>query len=182
MKVMYPRVKFNSESRVYVTFYQNNKRYRLFNGSKINSEIYPNTYPIYKRIEMGNLLASEVYQFLISRLTLEQLKVSNLIKPNMTDKDYLTLALENKLKENYTKKYKEMLQFIFNKLIVQLNDTPIQPLQINNILNKYSSESSYNTYRFRLGSIINEARNMGMTSNPMQGIKSKRTNAQMHKC
>jgi len=182
MKVMYPKVKVDSKSRTYVEFYQKNKRYRFFNVSKINSEIHPNTYPISKRIEMGNLLASEVYQFLNSRLTLEQLKVSNLIKPNMTDKDYLTLALENKLKENYTKKYKEMLQFIFNKLIGQLNDTPIQPLQINNILNKYSSESSYNTYRFRLGSIINEARNMGMTSNPMQGIKSKRTNAQMHKC
>ena len=51
----------------------------------------------------------------MSGLTLEQLKVSNLIKPNMTDKDYLTVALRNKLKENYTKKYKEMLQFIFNQ-------------------------------------------------------------------
>ena len=70
MKVMYPRVKVNSASRVYVTFYQNNKRYRLFNGSKINSEIYPNTYPISKRMEMGNLLAAEVYQFLISNLTI----------------------------------------------------------------------------------------------------------------
>ena len=89
----YPRVKINSASRVYVIFYQNNKRYRLFNGSKINSEIYPNSFPVSKRIEMGNLLASEVYQFLMSGLTLEQLKVSKLIKPNMTDKDYLTVAL-----------------------------------------------------------------------------------------
>ena len=181
MKVMYPRVKFNSESRVYITFYQNNKRYRLFNGSKINSEIYPNTYPISKRLEIGSLLAAEVYQFLISGLTLEQLKVSNLIKPNMTDKDYLTVALNNKLKENYTKKYKEMLQFIFNKLIKELKESPIQPLHIERVLDKYNSESSYNTYRLRLCSLINEARKIGMTSNPMQGIKSKRANAQMHK-
>ncbi|WP_299017654.1 tyrosine-type recombinase/integrase [uncultured Polaribacter sp.] len=181
MKVIYPRVKINSSSRVYVVFYQNNKRYRLFNGSKINSEIYPNSYPISKRIEMGNLLASEVYKFLISGLTLEQIKVSNLIKSNMTDKDYLTVALENKLKENYTKKYKEMLQFIFNRLIDELNDSPIQPLHIETVLNKYNSESSYNTYRLRLCSLINEARKIGMTSNPMQRIKSKRTKAQMHK-
>ena len=40
----------------------------------------------------------------------------------MTDKDYLTVALNNKLKENYTNKYKEMLQFIFNKLIEELNE------------------------------------------------------------
>ena len=33
----------------------------------------------------------------------------------------------------------------------------------------------------RLCSLINEARKIGMTSNPMKGIKSKRTNAKMHK-
>ena len=99
----------------------------------------------------------------------------------MTDKDYLTVALNNKLKENYTKKYKEMLQFIFNKLVKELKDSPIQPLHIERVLDKYNSESSYNTYRLRLCSLINEARKIGMTSNPMQRIKSKRTNAQMHK-
>ena len=153
----------------------------MFNGSKINSEIHPNSYPVSERMEMGNLLASEVYQFLLSGLTLEQLKVSNLIKPNMTDKDYLTVALNNKLKENYTKKYKEMLQFIFKKLVEELKDSPMQPLHIERVLDKYNSESSYNTYRLRLSSLINEARKIGMTSNPMQRIKSKRTNAQMHK-
>ena len=181
MKANYPRVKVNAANRVYVIFYQNNKRYRLFNGSKINSEIYPNSYPISERLRIGNLLASEVYKFLLSGLTLEQLKVSKLIKPNMTDKDYLTVALNNKLKENYTKKYKEMLQFIFNKLIKELKESLIQPLHIESVLHKYNSESSYNTYRLRLCSLINEARKIGMTSNPMQGIKSKRTNAQMHK-
>jgi len=181
MKVKFPKVKVDSNNRVYVEFKLNNKRYRLFNGSKLNSEIYPNSYPIFKRLEMGNLLAAEVYQFLMSDLTLEQLKVSNLIKPNMTDKDYLTVALKTKLKENYTKKYKEMLQFIFNKLVEELEDSPIQPLHIERVLDKYNSESSYNTYRLRLCSLINEARKIGMTSNPMQRIKSKRTNAQMHK-
>ena len=181
MKVIYPKVKSDSENRIYIEFYQNNKRYRLFNGSKINSEIQPNSYPVSERMEMGNLLASEVYQFLMSGLTLEQLKVSNLIKPNMTDKDYLTVALNNKLEENYTKKYKYMLEFIFNKLILQLKESPIQSSHIELTLNTYKSESSYNTYRLRLCSLINEARKIGMTSNPMQRIKSKRTNAQMHK-
>ena len=181
MKTNYPKVKVNSASRVYVTFYQNNKRYRLFNGSKINVEIYPNSFPVSERIKIGHLLASEVYQFLMSGLTFEQLKVSNLIKPNMTDKDYLTVALRNKFKENYTKKYKEMLQFVFIKLIEELKDSSIQPLHIETVLNKYNSESSYNTYRLRLCSLINEARKIGMTSNPMKGIKSKRTNAKMHK-
>ena len=55
MKVMYPKVKVIQKVEVYVVFYQNNKRYRLFNGSKINSEIHPNSYPITERMEMGNL-------------------------------------------------------------------------------------------------------------------------------
>jgi len=63
-----------------------------------------------------------------------------------------------------------------------LKDSPIQPLYIESVLNKYNSESSYNTYRLRLCSLINEAIKIGMTSNPMKGIKSKRTNARMHKC
>ena len=181
MKIKYPKVKFDSKQRVYVAFYQNNKRYRLFNGSKINSEIYPNSYPISKRIEMGHLLAAEIYQFLISDLTLEQLQVSNYIKPNMTDKDYLTVALNNKLKENYTKKYKYMLKFISDKLIFQLKDSTIQSSHIKNILSTYNSESTYNTYRLRLGSLINEAKKIGMTSNPMEEIKSKKIKAKLHK-
>ena len=55
-------------------------------------------------------------------------------------------------------------------------------MYIESVLNKYNSESSYNTYRLRLCSLINEAIKIGMTSNPMKGIKSKRTNARMHKC
>jgi len=61
MKANYPKVKVNSASRVYVTFYQNNKRYRFFNDSKINVEIYPNSYPVSERIKIGHLLASEIY-------------------------------------------------------------------------------------------------------------------------
>jgi len=132
-------------------------------------------------MQIGNLLASEVYKFLLSGLTLEQLKVSNLIKPNMTDKDYLKAALNNKLKESYTKKYKEMLQFIFNKPIEELKDSTIQSSHIELTPSTYKSESSYNAYRLRLCSLINEARKIRMTSNPMHGIKSKKANAQMHK-
>ena len=46
MEVNYPKVKSSADQRVFVEFYQNKKRYRLFNGSKINVEIHPNSYPI----------------------------------------------------------------------------------------------------------------------------------------
>ena len=66
MSVKYPKIKSDKKQRVYVVFYQNGKRYRLFNGSKINSNIYPNSHPIGKRYEVASLLAAEVYKYLSS--------------------------------------------------------------------------------------------------------------------
>ena len=56
MSVKYPKIKFDNKQRVFVVFYHNNKRYRLSNGSKVNIDIYPNSYPIGKREEVANLL------------------------------------------------------------------------------------------------------------------------------
>ena len=181
MKVIYPKVKIDSKNRVYISFYQNNKRYRLFNGSKINSEIYPNIYPNSKRLEMGHLLAAEVYTFLMSGLTIQKANVSELIRPNMLDKDYLFIALNNKIKKNYTDKYIKQLSFICNKLITILKDEKLDSRHIETVLNNYDSETSYNTYRMRLSVLINEAIKLGMTSNSMKAIKSKRTKATLHK-
>ena len=181
MKVIYPKVKIDSKNRVYISFYQNNKRYRLFNGSKINSEIYPNIYPNSKRLEMGHLLAAEVYTFLMSGLTIQKANVSELIRPNMLDKDYLFIALNNKIKKNYTDKYIKQLSFIYNKLITILKDDKLESRHIETVLNNYDSETSYNTYRMRLSVLINEAIKLGMTANSMKAIKSKRTKATLHK-
>ena len=181
MTVIYPKVKIRKDAKVYVVFYQNKKRYRIYSGSKINSKIQPNKYPISERLAMGNILASEVYTFLMSGLTIQQAKVSELITPNMTDKDYLSIALKNKLKGSYTKKYNNQLTFIYKKLIKRLRNDKLQSAHIESILNTYTSETSYNTYRRRLCTLINEAIKVGMSSNSMEGIKSKRTKATLHK-
>ena len=181
MLINYPKVKVDSEGRIFVLFFQNKKRYRIFNGSKINSKIHPNRYPISERITMGKILASEVYTFLISGLTIQQAKVSELVTPNMTDKDYLSIALKNKLKGSYTKKYNNQLTFTYKKLINRLRNDKLQSTHIESILSKYSSETSYNTYRMRISTLINEAIKVGMSSNSMEGIKSKRTKANLHK-
>ena len=68
MSVKYPKIKFDNKQRVFVVFYHNNKRYRLSNGSKVNIDIYPNSYPISKREEIANLLAAEVFKYISSGL------------------------------------------------------------------------------------------------------------------
>ena len=77
MKIKFPKVKQDENNRVYVLFYHNNKRYRLFNGSKINIDIYPNSYPLDQRLEIGHLLAAEVYKFLSSGIVLNNFKGPN---------------------------------------------------------------------------------------------------------
>ena len=102
MSVKYPKVKFDSKQRIYVSFYLNNKRYRFFNGKKINVEIYPNSFPIEKRLEMGKLLAAEVYKFITSELAFNGLISENKKQYCINDMQYFKLALENKLKGDYS--------------------------------------------------------------------------------
>ena len=181
MEVNYPKVKSSADQRVFVEFYQNKKRYRLFNGSKINVEIHPNSYPIRRRIEIGNQLASEVYSLLTKDVSMEMLKTSIHIKPNMRDIDYIKVALEKKLKENYSEKYKSMLRFSYRCLLKQNTTQTIASKHIKKIVGKYTAGVSQNTIRRHLSVLINEAKSIGMASDPMLHIKTKKTNAKLHK-
>jgi len=181
MEVNYPKVKSSTDQRVFIEFYQNKKRYRLFNGSKINVEIHPNSYPVRRRIEIGNQLASEVYSLLIKGVSMEMLKTSIHIKPNMRDIDYIKVALEKKLKENYSEKYKSMLRFSYRCLLKQNTTQTIASKHIKKIVGKYTAGVSQNTIRRHLSVLINEAKSIGMASDPMLHIKTKKTNAKLHK-
>ena len=119
-EVNYLKVKISNDQRIFIEFYQYKKRFRLFNVSKINLEIHPNSYPIGRRIEIGNQLASEVYYLLTKGISIEMLKTSLDIKPNMSDVDYIKVALEKKLKQNYSEKYKSMLRFSYRCLLKQM--------------------------------------------------------------
>jgi len=181
MEVNYPKVKQSIDKRVFIEFYQENKRYRLFNGKKLNIDIYPNTYPVARRVEIGYLLAAEVYHLLSKGVSLELLKTTKHLKPNMTDLEYLKEALDKKLQANYSEKYKSMLRFSY-RCLAKENTTPeINPKDIKNLLDTYISGVSHNTIKRHLTALINEAKSIGMLSDPMKDIKSKKTNAKLHK-
>ena len=103
------------------------------------------------------------------------------MQPNMTDTDYLTVALEQKLKGNYSNKYKEMLQFVYNALMNVCKGGSISHLDIKKMLDSYNSGVSHNTIKRHLNVLINEAISLGMANKPMQFIKSKKTKAKLHK-
>jgi len=177
MSIKYPKIKSDNKQRFYVVFYNNGKRYRLFNGSKINSNLCPNSYPLNKRYEIAQLLAAEVFKFITSGLSIQEpLKVIN-----KSDVEYFKLALDAKLKGDYSDKYKSMLRFVYDGFLFHLTDENITSNNVKSYLNHYTLGVSYNTIKRHLSVLINEARNIGMNSNPMEGIKAKKTKAKLHK-
>ena len=177
MSVKYPKIKSDSKNRFYIVFYQNGKRYRLFNGSKIKSNIYPNSYPVEDRYEIAKLLAAEVFKYLSSGLSIED----NLKVYNRSDLEYLSLALDLKLSGNYSDKYKSMLQFVYNGFTSYSSNGNITSNDVKSYLSKYVSGVSYNTIKRHLSVLTNEAIDMGMSSNPMVGLRAKKTSAKLHK-
>jgi integrase len=177
MSVKYPKVKSDNKQRFYVVFYNNGKRYRLFNGSKINSNLFPNSYPVAKRYEIAQLLAAEVFKYISSGLSIQD----PVIVIRKSDKQYLKLALEAKLNGEYSDKYKSMLRFVYDGFLFHLTDEKITSNDVKSYLNHYALGVSYNTIKRHLSVLINEARNIGMNSNPMEGIKAKKTKAKLHK-
>ena len=171
MSVKYPKIKSDNKQRFYVVFYNNGKRYRLFNGSKINSNLYPNSYPVAKRYEIAQLLAAEVFKYISSGLSIQD-PVRVICK---SDNQYLKLALDNKLKGEYSDKYKSMLRFVYDGFVSYSTDENITSNNVKTYLNQYALGVSYNTIKRHLNVLINEAKNIGMNSNPMESIKAKKT-------
>ena len=164
MKLAYPKISFDKDSKVFVTFYINKKRYTLYNGDRIGIKLMPNTYPVEERYQMGKLLASEVYKYV---------QTSNTI--------FKRIALDRKLKSNLSKKYLETLEFIYLKIKEISTDGEVNEKTIEKLLSNYVNATSYNTIRTHLSALISEAMNLGLKHNPMQHIKRKRQEEKLHK-
>ena len=177
----YPRVGLTKDKKVFVSFYIDNKRYRLFNGTRINSSINPNSFPIDQRMAQGNLLASEVYRFILSGGVIRNFRKDYFVNENLSDREFLLKALQHKIMGSYSKKYKKTLRYVYRRFSQDLQDEIISHKEVQRFLNNYKSSSSYNTIRRHLGAIISEARSLGMVSNPMMEIKPLKVKARLNK-
>ena len=181
MKLNYPKVHTDQKQQVYVSFYLNNKRYRLFNGKRIGSDTNPNSCPIVNRIDIGNVLAAEVYNYLINGGVLRSFRSESVISGKLSDRDYLKMALDTKLRGPYSEKYKKMLQYIYDSITACMNSDELTQENIREFIDNYNDGVSYNTIRRHLNVLINEAISQGMSHNPMEKIKSRKSNAKLHK-
>ena len=181
MKIKYPKVKFDNCKRIYVSFYLNNKRYRLFNGKKVNSEIYPNSYPVEERFEVGNLLAADIFKFIKEGHKINSNQAQNLIIRNKSEKEIISNAYNHKIKESISKKYKLALNKSMSILNKAFINNCIDKNKLIIELNKFTNNTTYNTVRRHINVILNKAVDLGLKSNPLGLIRSKRTKAKLHK-
>ena len=130
MQLSYPKIKIDSKGKYYVYFYQNNKRYRLYNGSRIGSSTNPNIHDEKVNRKMAELLASEIYNFILSGKLVEDFRKKNIEINRVSEIEYLKIALDNKLKGEYSNKYKSMLRFTFNKFSEEIRDKNITFINI----------------------------------------------------
>ena len=181
MSINYPKVHTDSKDRVFVSIYINKKRYRIYNGKRIGSTLDPNSFPPSERLSQGNVLAAELYNYIQGGGLLTNYRSYKPITGELSDKEYLNLALESKLKGNYSNKYKDTLQRMHSYLLQAMKGQSLAQVAISSILNRYDCNVSYNTNRRHLMVLINEAVNLGMDKKDLGKVRGRKAKAKLHK-
>ena len=177
MSIAYPQVHKDSKNRVFVSFYINNKRHRLYNGNRIGSTISPNTFPMNQRNSIGNLLAAEVYKYISTGGQLKPLYLSKKNEISFSDADIINQVLEEKLNQQLSASYKKTLKFVGYKFLKIIGNEQVHDKHIKGFLSNYLSNTSYNTVKRHLGVLLNEAYKLGLSSNPISFFKARKSKA-----
>ena len=146
----YPKVCKRIDNTFYIDFKLFDKRYRLFNGNKIGSNLNPNTFPLNERRKQAQNLAKEVYNFLVA---------NNYSFVKFTPKSNLELfdsLIAKKLSEPMSNSYLRTLRVLANIIRVELVVKGIISSSfIDSISLKYNNKTSYNTTRRHTNVLVN---------------------------
>ena len=181
MKLKYPKIHTDKNQRVFVSFYIDDKRHRLYNGKRIATKTDPNSFPIEQRKDIAKVLATEVYSFISEGGRLNNYRTDNVLVGKRTDKECLQKALESKLNSSLSEKYKRNLTSIYNRFVTYLDNENVTKEQAKKFLDTYTSNTSYNTVRRHLNALFSEALTYGISENPLAELKSKKSIAKLHK-
>ena len=110
MELSYPIIKKKSNGEYFIEFKLKSQRIRVFSGNKIKLNLKPNTFPPRQRKSKAELLAKEVYKYLINNnYTFDQEAPKN-------ELELYDLLVKNKLNEPLSDKYKKAIESIANFL------------------------------------------------------------------
>ena len=169
----YPKVCKHKDGRYYLNFNLNSKRYRLFNGKRINSSLAPNSYPPRLRRNKAMILAKEVYEYLLSN-------DYSFTKP-LSSIELFDSLITSKLKEPLSKTYKKTLTKLVGCLRNELvNKGGISKQFLINIPSKYTNNTSYNTTRRHLNVLVNYLHEHGFDIQK-PALKTRKQNETLHK-
>ena len=177
----YPKVGTTDDQKVFVSFYLNNKRYRLFNGKRIGLNLEPNSFPVHLRISQAQLLAAEVYKHITSGGVFKEYRADSLVSGEYSEVELLEQALQMKLSADYTIKYKEELRFSYELLMKNVVGPFIKKDEVIKTMGYYKNRSSYNSLRKNLNALFNQAVAIGLKHNPIQEVKRLRGKANLNK-
>ena len=177
----YPTVQIDANKKVFVSFYKNKKRYRLYTSKRIGGDFNPNSFPEHKRLEMGNVLAYKVYEHINRGGKLTAFKSNYKIFGEPDEIYYITKAYNKKLKEDYSEGYKRMFKGVYVIIKNHLSKPNNNIDNLSDSIEVYTCKTTYNTVKRHMNVLLNEAVKLGLKANPLLKIPSKREKAKMHK-
>ena len=169
----YPKVCCRYDGLYYIDFNLNSLRHRMFSGNKIGSSLSPNSYPLRLRKSKTELLAKEVYNYLVRN-------DYSFDKP-MNNLERFDRLMSAKLSEPLSKTYRKALYDLASKLRQRLvKSGDINTEYIDSLILKYTNNTSYNTTRRHLNVLINYLYDNGFKIQK-SSLRSRRQIETLHK-
>lgn len=169
----YPKVCCRYDGLYYIDFNLNSLRHRMFSGNKIGSSLSPNTYPLRLRKSKTELLAKEVYNYLVRN-------DYSFDKP-MNSLERFDQLMSAKLSEPLSRTYRKALNDLASKLRQRLvKSGDINNEYIDSLILKYTNNTSYNTTRRHLNVLINYLYDNGFKIQK-SSLRSRRQIETLHK-
>ena len=169
----YPRVRKDSSDKYFVDFKLDNTRYRLFNGARIGSSLSPNSFPIRLRRGKCEILAKEVYDYLVRNDYSFTKRVDSL--------EMFNSLMFSKLSEPLSSRYRNTLSDLVAKLRSELvRSGEISVTYLDRIVLRHSNNTSFNTTRRHLNVLVNYLRDNGFPIDKSK-LKARKQEEVLHK-
>lgn len=173
MSLKYPKVCKKSDGRYYIDLTLHNKRYRLFSGGLIGSSLSPNSYPLELRKNAAKQLAKEVYDYLLLNDYSFEKKRSSL--------EVFDSLIVKKLSEALSKKYKIELKRLSALIRTDAQKYGvIRASTIDSILLKHANNTSFNTQRRHLNTLLRRLMDYGYPVEKSR-LKARKQEEVLHK-
>ena len=169
----YPRVRKDSSNKYFVDFKLDNTRYRLFNGARIGSSLSPNSYPVRLRRSKCELLAREIYDFLVRNDYSFSKRIDSL--------EMFNSLMSAKLSEPLSFRYRNTLSDLAAKLRKELiRSGEISVSFLDRIVLRHSNNTSFNTTRRHLNVLVNYLCDNGFPIDKSK-LKTRKQEEVLHK-